>query len=91
MSAYEEVDLLDMELDEGEEVYTYPCPCGDKFFITVEDLFDNEDKARCPSCSLILKVKFDPDELEARFPEKLEEDEQGSSQLGDEKQELTKQ
>ena len=67
MSAYENVDLLDMELDEEQELYTYPCPCGDRFFITLDDLLDNEDKAKCPSCSLILKVQYDPDELEAQI------------------------
>ena len=72
--AYEEVDLLDMALDEEGEIFNYPCPCGDKFYITVEELFDNEDKAKCPSCSLILKVRFDPDDLEARFPEQVEEE-----------------
>jgi diphthamide biosynthesis protein 3 len=67
MSTYEEVELLDMDLDEAQEVYTYPCPCGDKFFITIDDLLDNEDKAKCPSCSLILKVQYDPEELEKRL------------------------
>lgn len=73
--AYEEVDLLlDMRYEEDNEVFKYPCPCGDKFFITVEDLLDNENKASCPSCSLILKVKFDVAELEAKLG--IEEDEQ---------------
>lgn len=28
-----------MDFDEDEQVYTYPCPCGDKFMITVVSLF----------------------------------------------------
>lgn len=66
-ATYEEVDLLDMELDQEQEVFRYPCPCGDKFFITIEELFENEDKATCPSCSLILKVEYDAEKLERRI------------------------
>jgi len=62
--------------DPATRVYTYPCPCGDKFTITEvpsrvvfsfmvscgaqEELFDGEDVARCPSCSLIVRVIYDP-------------------------------
>jgi diphthamide biosynthesis protein 3 len=35
MSIYEEVEIEDMEFDEVEQRYTYPCPCGDKFIITL--------------------------------------------------------
>ena len=70
-----------MEFDEEEEIYTYPCPCGDKFEISIvtlttmglqhiyskqlqqDDLRDGEDVARCPSCSLIIRVIYDPDEF----------------------------
>ncbi|KAI9314555.1 hypothetical protein BX666DRAFT_1967757 [Dichotomocladium elegans] len=52
-----------MEFDEDEQIYTYPCPCGDKFEISVDDLRDGEDIARCPSCSLIIRVIYDPDEF----------------------------
>lgn len=35
MSVYhDEVEIEDMEYDEEEEVYYYPCPCGDRFQIT---------------------------------------------------------
>jgi len=66
-TSYEEVDLIDMELEEEGTVFRYPCPCGDKFFITIDELLENEDKAKCPSCSLILKVKYDANELEKRY------------------------
>ncbi|CAO3646711.1 unnamed protein product [Cunninghamella echinulata] len=52
-----------MEFDENEQVYTYPCPCGDKFEIFLDDLKDGEDIARCPSCSLIIRVIYDPDDF----------------------------
>ena len=31
---HDEIDIEDMTYDEDEEVYWYPCPCGDKFEIT---------------------------------------------------------
>lgn len=35
MSAfYDEVEIEDFEYDEELDVYTYPCPCGDKFSIS---------------------------------------------------------
>ena len=65
-SAYDEVDLEDMEWNEELKAYTYSCPCGDIFRITLDELHDGEEIARCPSCSLILTVVYDPDELPAR-------------------------
>ena len=62
-SSYDEVDLEDMEWDEALKAYTYACPCGDIFRITLEELHDGEEIARCPSCSLILTVVYDPDDL----------------------------
>ena len=63
MSYYEEVELDDMEYDEEEQAYFYPCPCGDKFFITVEDLQDGEEIGTCPSCSLEIRVLYNPDDF----------------------------
>ncbi|ORX47427.1 zf-CSL-domain-containing protein [Hesseltinella vesiculosa] len=62
-SYYDEIEIEDMDFDEDEQVYTYPCPCGDKFQIFLEELQDGEDIARCPSCSLIIRVIYDPDEF----------------------------
>ncbi|KAJ8658185.1 diphthamide biosynthesis protein 3 [Lichtheimia ornata] len=62
-SFYDEIEIEDMEFNEDEEIYTYPCPCGDKFEISIDDLRDGEDIARCPSCSLIIRVIYDPDEF----------------------------
>ncbi|KAI5188992.1 diphthamide biosynthesis protein 3 [Nematocida sp. AWRm77] len=53
---FEERDIDDFLYDENEEHYTYPCPCGDNFVITKEELENGEETARCPSCSLIIKV-----------------------------------
>ena len=50
------VEIEDFEFDEEEGVYYYPCPCGDKFAISLEELEAGEEIATCPSCSLIVKV-----------------------------------
>ncbi|KAI9127624.1 hypothetical protein K1719_000617 [Acacia pycnantha] len=50
--SYDDVEIEDMEWNEELQAYTYPCPCGDLFQITKEDLKLGEEIARCPSCSL---------------------------------------
>ncbi|KAF5963988.1 diphthamide biosynthesis 3 [Fusarium coicis] len=62
-SIYDEVEIEDMTFDEAMGVYQFPCPCGDKFQITLEDLLDEQDIAVCPSCSLMIRVIFDLDDL----------------------------
>ncbi|PWN35280.1 zf-CSL-domain-containing protein [Meira miltonrushii] len=61
---YDEVELEDMSYDEERDLFHYPCPCGDRFEITRIQLKDAEDVARCPSCSLIIRVVFDPLDFE---------------------------
>ena len=56
---HDEVEIEDFEYDEEAETYYYPCPCGDKFAITKEELENGEDVATCPSCSLIVRVIYD--------------------------------
>ncbi|VDN05861.1 unnamed protein product [Thelazia callipaeda] len=58
---HDEVEIEDFEYDEAAELYFYPCPCGDRFEITKEMLEAGEDVATCPSCSLIIRVIYDPD------------------------------
>ncbi|RKP09287.1 hypothetical protein THASP1DRAFT_14476 [Thamnocephalis sphaerospora] len=62
-SFYDEIEIEDMEFDEENQLYHYPCPCGDRFEITMDELADNEEIARCPSCSLIIRVIYDPDDF----------------------------
>lgn len=60
MSVYhDEVEIEDFEYDEEEEIYYYPCPCGDQFQISKADLVAGEEEATCPSCSLVIKVIYD--------------------------------
>ena len=60
---HEEVEIEDFEFDEETKIYTFPCPCGDLFEISLGQLQAGEDIARCPSCSLIVKVIYDADEF----------------------------
>ncbi|GFN75059.1 diphthamide biosynthesis 3 [Plakobranchus ocellatus] len=64
MSVYhDEIEIEDMEYDEETETYHYPCPCGDRFEISREELENGEDEAKCPSCSLVIKVIYDQDDF----------------------------
>ncbi|EDW13765.1 DPH3 homolog [Drosophila mojavensis] len=70
MSIYhDEVEIEDFEYDEEEEMYYYPCPCGDRFQISKEELIEGEEVATCPSCSLIIKVIYDADMFKAEEDE----------------------
>ena len=60
---HDEVEIEDFEFNEENETYYYPCPCGDMFEITLLDLQSGEDIATCPSCSLLVKVIYDPDDF----------------------------
>eukprot|EP00045_Choanoeca_perplexa_P023036 m.11863 g.11863 ORF g.11863 m.11863 type:complete len:76 (-) comp9876_c0_seq1:1307-1534(-) len=60
---HDEIEIEDFDYEEDTETYFYPCPCGDLFRITKEELMDGEDIARCPSCSLILRVIYDMDDF----------------------------
>ncbi|PWN20998.1 hypothetical protein BCV69DRAFT_282501 [Microstroma glucosiphilum] len=64
VSFYDEIELEDMSYDEDRDLFHYPCPCGDRFEITRSQLKEAEDVARCPSCSLIIRVVFDPLDFE---------------------------
>lgn len=53
----------DMTFDSTLQIYHYPCPCGDRFEINIDDLRDGEEIAVCPSCSLQIRVIFEADDL----------------------------
>lgn len=56
---YDEIEIEDMTFDCTLQLYHYPCPCGDRFEISIGDLRDGEDVAVCPSCSLMIKVVYE--------------------------------
>jgi diphthamide biosynthesis protein 3 len=59
LSIYDEIEIEDMTFDPALQIYTFPCPCGDRFEIAIDDLRDGEEIAVCPSCSLMIRVIFD--------------------------------
>ena len=82
MSIYEEVEIEDLDYDPVAQVYTYPCPCGDKFSITLDALWDGEDIATCPSCTLRIEIIYDEEDLPP-----LREDDDDDESNGEEEQE----
>mmetsp|Transcript_9217 Transcript_9217/g.13122 ORF Transcript_9217/g.13122 Transcript_9217/m.13122 type:complete len:93 (-) Transcript_9217:430-708(-) len=81
MSIYEEIEIEDMTYDETDMIYTYPCPCGDKFRITLEELWDGEDIATCPSCTLRIMVIYEEEDLPELPPESDDEEEEEAEEL----------
>lgn len=65
---YDEIEIEDFTFDPITQLFQYPCPCGDRFAIGLDDLRDGEDIAVCPSCSLMVRVIFDEEDL-AEFGE----------------------
>eukprot|EP00658_Telonema_sp_P-2_P085054 TRINITY_DN9604_c0_g1_i6.p2 TRINITY_DN9604_c0_g1~~TRINITY_DN9604_c0_g1_i6.p2 ORF type:complete len:105 (+),score=37.10 TRINITY_DN9604_c0_g1_i6:192-506(+) len=65
---YDEVDLDEMDYDEGEGLFTYMCPCGDLFSISEEELAAGQEAAYCPSCTLVLRVMYQQEDLEEMLP-----------------------
>ncbi|MCJ1447016.1 MAG: Diphthamide biosynthesis protein 3 [Stictis urceolatum] len=72
MSMYDDIEIEDMTFDETLQIYHYPCPCGDRFEISIGDLRDGEDVAQCPSCSLMIRVIYEVESL-PKPPEEKEE------------------
>jgi len=62
---HDEIEIEDFEFDDEKQMYFYPCPCGDLFEISLTDLVSGEDVATCPSCSLLLKVIYDPQDFQS--------------------------
>ena len=31
MSVYDEIEIEDMDFDTEQQIFYYPCPCGDRF------------------------------------------------------------
>ncbi|CAL5189128.1 unnamed protein product [Lathyrus oleraceus] len=61
--SYDDVEIEDMEWNEELQSYRDPCPCGDLFQITKEDLKLGEEIASCPSCSLYIAVIYNMEDF----------------------------
>ncbi|CAI5503824.1 unnamed protein product [Closterium sp. Naga37s-1] len=70
--SYDEVEIEDMEWNEELGAFTYSCPCGDLFQITLEELKNGEEIARCPSCSLFITVIYNSEDFQGDGPGKVE-------------------
>ncbi|XP_045454493.1 DPH3 homolog [Melitaea cinxia] len=66
---HDEIEIEDFEYDEDSEMYYYPCPCGDRFQISKEELLAGEEVATCPSCSLVVKVIYELEKFKAEAEE----------------------
>ena len=62
-----------MDFEEDLETSFYPCPCGDRFQITLDELLDGEEIGRCPSCSLIIRVIYSIEDFQLESGEEDEE------------------
>lgn len=60
---YDEIEIDDMDFEEDEQTFYYPCPCGDKFRITIAQLKEGGTIATCPSCSLQIRIISDEETL----------------------------
>jgi|TARA_B110000967_G_scaffold205842_1_gene251229 diphthamide biosynthesis protein 3 len=69
MSSYDEVDLEDMEWNPELGAFTFQCPCGDVFQITPTELRAGEEIAHCPSCSLVVTVVYEDEDLTTLIPD----------------------
>jgi len=69
MSYYDQIEIEDMTFDPTTQLFTYPCPCGDRFQVFIDDLQDGDDVAVCPSCSLMIQVIFEQEDLKEFYDE----------------------
>ena len=88
MPQYDEIEIEDMTYDPETLTYSYPCPCGDRFKVSLEDLWDGEDIADCNSCTLYIQVIYEASDLPP-LPDDSddEEEEQGETNAAEEKKE----
>ncbi|KAI7840052.1 hypothetical protein COHA_006183 [Chlorella ohadii] len=80
MTLHDEIEIEDMDWSEELQAFTYQCPCGDLFQITLDELAAGEEIAKCPSCSLYVRVIYDPQDFQQ--PAGLEATDAFGSSLG---------
>jgi len=61
-----------LDFDSDNQTFYYPCPCGDKFQITLEAIGQGDTIAKCPSCSLTIRIIYDTSSYE-EFKKVVEE------------------
>jgi len=83
MPLYDEIEFEDMTYDPITMTYSYPCPCGDRFKVALEDLWDDENVAYCESCTLYIEVIYDEEDLHP-LPDDSDEDDEDEDEGEDE-------
>lgn len=68
---HDDVEIEDFEYEPETDTFKYPCPCGDEFSVSCDDLLDGCKFAKCPSCSLMVRVIYCPDDLKNLIETKL--------------------
>lgn len=58
------VSISEMEFEDSDSTFYYPCPCGDLFELALNDLLNGLRIATCPSCSLKIGVTLTQQQLE---------------------------
>ena len=81
MPLYEEIEIEDMTFDPVTQMYSYPCPCGDRFKISLEDLWDGEDVADCQSCTLFIQVIYEEEDLPALREDDSDDENEGTTEV----------
>jgi len=87
MPLYDEIEFEDMTYDPETMIYSYPCPCGDRFKVALEDLWDGENVADCQSCTLYIEVIYDEEDLHPLpddYDDDDEDDDDNKNQIVDE-------
>lgn len=59
LEVYDEVEIEDLDFEVDNQMFYYPCPCGDKFQISLADVKEGKTIGKCPSCSLTIRVIYD--------------------------------
>ena len=54
-----EVDLDDMEYDESQACFIWPCRCSSRFIVRESQLEEQLDTFECDSCALKIRVLYD--------------------------------
>jgi len=61
---YDHIELLDCTPHPDKLAWTYPCPCGDLFTITLQELQHGTEIATCPSCSLVIQIIWEEEDID---------------------------
>lgn len=61
---YKSISIKEMEFEESDLTFYYPCPCGDLFELSLKELMKGLRIATCPSCSLQIGVVVTKADLE---------------------------